>query len=99
MHQYLCHIKPQPGELLQTTISLPQDTTALIAGTVLSPRGTPQPDALVLLLRHQDGVPLSSTVTDSDGRFYFGSVEPEQLYTLLVQLEDREVRLLELTVT
>lgn len=99
MRQYVFHIKPQPGERVDTVISLPQDPSALICGTVLSPGGTPLAQALVLLLRQEDGSLQSSTVTDEDGRFYLGPVEPELLYTLRIQLEDRETRILELTLS
>lgn len=96
MGQYTCHIKPQPGEVIQTTVSLPREESALIAGTVLSPGGTPLADALVLLLRHQDGTLLCSTTTDDSGQFYLGPLAPDQLYTLRVQQEDRICRILEL---
>lgn len=99
MRQYECHIKPQPGEHIETTIPLPQDTTALITGSVHSHTGTPVPDALVLLLRHQDGMLLDSTLTDSEGRFFLGPVESDQLYTLRVQSGTHQTRILELNLS
>lgn len=99
MGQYECHIKPQAGEQIEATIPLPQDTTALITGSVQSHTGTPLSEALVLLLRHQDGTLLGSTVTDSEGRFFLGPVEADQLYSLRVQFGTHQIRILELALS
>lgn len=97
MRQYECHIKPQPGEIIETTLPLPPDSAALITGTVLSAPDTPAEDALVLLLRHEDGELLSATTTDSQGRFYLGPLPSDQLYTLRVQSGQHSTRILELS--
>ena len=98
MRQYECIIKPLPGEIVQAAVPLPRSQTALITGTVLSPPDTPVAEALVLLLRQEDGALLLSTLTDSEGRFYLGPVAPDTLYILRVQSDDLHTRILELTV-
>lgn len=98
MRHYECCIKPQPGEIISTAIPLPPESEALIIGTVQDGPDHPVSGVLVLLLRHKDGILLSSTVTDAEGRFYLGPVEPGELYTLRIQAAGVHTRILELTV-
>lgn len=98
MRQYECFIKPLPGEIIQATIPLPPESGALITGTVLASPDHPLPGALVLLLRHEDGTLLETTVTDTEGRFYLGPMTPDVLYTLRVRAQGTKTRVLELMV-
>ena len=97
MRHYECYIKPQPGEIIQTTVTLPTETAALISGRVLSQDDRPIDHALILLFQ-EDGALLQTTVTDEHGQFYLGPISPDALYRLRVQADSMHPRILELTV-
>lgn len=97
MRHYECYIKPQPGEIIQTTVTLPSETTALISGKVLAKDDRPIDHALILLFQ-EDGTLLQTTVTDAHGQFYLGPISPDTLYRLRVQFDGMHPRILELTV-
>ena len=95
MRKFTCYIKPGKGETVQVDLPLPEENFALISGKVLSPQGTPEENALVIL-RTEEGKSLFETVTDETGAYRFGPLSPDALYTLEVQKDSRTVRVVEL---
>jgi hypothetical protein len=96
MRTYSCYIKPGTGELLELTAKLPPEDHALISGLVLEDLDAPVAEALVLLLDQETGALISHTVSDDQGRFWFGSLEPDRLYALRVQKPGSKSRTVEL---
>lgn len=93
-HEY--YIKPSQGELSTATLSLPEEHSALISGTVLDSAQQPIPEALVLLLGQETGDLLMATLTDELGKYYFGPVSPDTLYKVRIQTPKLHPRILEL---
>lgn len=89
------YIKPAPGECTTATVPLPQPQSAVISGTVADDSG-PVEGALVLLLEQETRNIHAYTVSDADGRFWFGPLSGEQLYCLRVQKLDGRNRTVEL---
>ena len=85
---------------MQTTLRPEPAGAAAICGRVLGSGGRPLPGAMALLQRsREEGAPetLASCVTDEDGQFLFGPLEPEQLY--LVKIFHNSTKLRELEVS
>jgi hypothetical protein len=57
---------------------------------------SPVDDALVLLLDQETGNMISHTLSDDQGRFWLGPLDPDRLYTLRVQKQGSKVRTVEL---
>ena len=88
-------IKPAPGERVETTLLLPGSQDAVICGQVLHPDGEVAAGVLAVLFSAQSGVPLDHAVTDEAGRFCFGALAPEHLYTIHLHERHRCIRILE----
>ena len=95
MRKFTCYIKPGKGETVQVDLPLPEEDFALISGRVLSPQGTPEENALVIL-KTEEGKNLFEAITDETGSYCFGPLSPDALYTLEVQKDSRTVRVVEL---
>ncbi len=95
MRKFTCYIKPGKGETVQVDLPLPEEDFALISGRVLSPQGTPEENALVIL-KTEEGNILFEAVTDESGAYRFGPLSPDALYTVEVQKESRTVRVVAL---
>jgi hypothetical protein len=96
MRTYSCYLKPGAGEILEVAASLPPEDSALISGLVLEAPDSPVDGALVLLLDQETGNMISHTLSDDQGRFWLGPLEPDRLYTLRVQKHGSRVRTVEL---
>ncbi|MDR2615422.1 MAG: carboxypeptidase-like regulatory domain-containing protein [Oscillospiraceae bacterium] len=86
--------KPGEGSHIETRMTLRADAPA-IYGVATSPDGAPASDALVLLLRAEDKSFIDRQFTDGDGRFFFGPLEPGELYLVKIHKSGTEVRELE----
>lgn len=95
MRKFTCYIKPGKGETVHVNLPLPAEDFALISGTVLSPQGTPEENALILL-RSEDGQTIAESITDETGTYLFGPLSPDALYTIEVHKDSRTVRTVEL---
>lgn len=87
-------IKPAPGERVETTLLLPDSQDAVICGQVIHADGEAAGGVLAVLFS-PGGVPLDHAVTDEAGRFCFGALPPDQLYTIHLHERHRCVRILE----
>lgn len=96
MRSYEFYIKPAPGECTEAAVPLPQPQGSVISGRAADGHG-PVEGALVLLMEQETGKLLSYTVTDADGRFWFGPLSGEALYLLRIQKLDGQTRAVELT--
>lgn len=96
MQSYEFYIKPSPGEYVDATVPLPQAQGSIIAGLVTDQQ-SPVEGALVLLLDQESGQLLFYTVTDAQGRFWFGPLSDDALYLLRVQKLSGQTRTVELT--
>jgi hypothetical protein len=96
MRAYSCYLKPGTGETLDLSISLPPEDRALISGLALEDPDAPIAEALVLLLDQETGALISYTVSDDQGRFWFGPLVPDRLYMLRVQKPGGKARTVEL---
>lgn len=96
MRSYEFYIKPAGGEYVEASVTLPQSGYCVLSGTVTDDAGTPVEEALVLLMEQEAETPLSYTVTDEAGRFWFGPLPGDRLYFLRVQKPDGHIRTLEL---
>lgn len=96
MQSYEFYIKPSPGEYVDATVPLSSSSGAIISGLVTD-RQTPVEGALVLLLEQDSGQLLFYTVTDTQGRFWFGPLPDDTLYLLRVQKLSNQTRTVELT--
>ncbi len=90
-------IKPSPGERIETTLILPENTQATLYGQVTRADASPVSGVLVLLFPEENAAPVDQTVTDEAGRFCFGPLEPDRLYTLHLHERHRAVRVLEVS--
>lgn len=84
---------------MQTTIQPDAIQAAAISGHVLGPGRRPLPGAMVLLQRPREGAApeaVGTFITDDDGQFFFGPLEPEKLY--LVKVFHNNVKLRELEI-
>lgn len=88
-------IKPAPGERIETTLLLPAEQAAVICGQVLHPDGEPAVGVLAVLFSEASGETIDHTVTDTAGHFCFGSLTPDQLYTIHFHEKHRNIRILE----
>lgn len=95
MRKFTCYIKPGKGETVHADLLLPEEDFSMITGTVLSPRGTPEENALVLL-RSEDGNTLAEGITDETGAYLFGPLSPDILYTIEVHKDSRTLRNVEI---
>lgn len=96
MQSYEFYIKPSPGEYVDATVPLSSSSGAIISGLVTDQQ-TPVEGALVLLLEQDSGQLLFYTVTDAQGRFWFGPLSDDTLYLLRVQKLSNQTRTVELT--
>lgn len=96
MQSYEFYIKPMPGEYVEATVPLPQPQGSVISGQVMDDHG-PVEGALVLMIEQESGHLLLYTVTDAQGRFWFGPLSGETLYLLRIQKLDGQTRSVELT--
>jgi hypothetical protein len=96
MRTYSCYLKPGAGEILDLAATLPAEDSALISGLVAEASDAPVVGALVLLLDQETGNLLSHTLSDDQGRFWFGPLEPDRLYMLRVQKPGGKARTVEL---
>lgn len=96
MQSYEFYIKPSPGEYVDTTVPLSHPQGSVISGQVTDQQ-SPVEGALVLLLEQESGQLLFYTVTDAQGRFWFGPLSGETLYLLRVQKLSGQTRTVELT--
>lgn len=93
------YFRPSRGEQINTVISPAEDAASSICGRVVDARGKAVDRALVLLFRADEGdAPemLARSVTDEDGHFLFGPLEPEELYLVKVFKNDAKLRQLEI---
>ena len=97
MRSYEFYIKPAGGECAITSVKLPQSGHAVLSGRVLDQNDAPVEEALVLLLDQDTEEQLSYTVTDENGRFWFGPLPGDRLYFLRVQKTDGQTRTVELS--
>ena len=88
-------IKPAPGERVETALLLPSPQDAVICGQVLHADGEAAVGVLAVLFSEHSGSPIDHAVTDEEGRFCFGSLPPEQLYTIHLHEKHRCIRILE----
>lgn len=98
MQTFECYIKPLSGQILETAVTLPEGTSALLTGTVRSPSGHTLEGASVLLLEKETGKYVSCALTDNEGRFWLGPVPGDTLYNMKVTRPKMDIRVLELTV-
>lgn len=93
------YFRPGRGEQVNTVITpLPEERSA-VCGRVVDTRGLPVSDALVLLFRNKEGAApelISRFLTDEDGQFFFGPLEPEMLYIIKVFKNNIKIRELEI---
>ena len=92
------YFRPSRGEQITTVIRPAEDSAASICGVVADAKQKPVDGALVLLFRTSDGgAPdlLARCVTDDDGHFLFGPLEPEALYLIKVFKNGAKLRQLE----
>jgi hypothetical protein len=73
--------------LLAVTIPAYAQVSGRVTGTVLDPFGGTIPSALVSLVMPGGGAPLLTTVTTTNGIFYFSGVQPGY-YDLVVEVTD-----------
>lgn len=93
------YFRPGRGEQVRTVLQPEPEGAAVLCARALQPDGKPLVGALALLhLPQKDGAPelLACTVTDADGQFYFGPLEPERLYLVKLVQENRKLRELEI---
>lgn len=93
------YFRPGRGEQVQTTVQPEAICAGAICGYVLGPGRRPLQGAMVLLQRPREGAApeaLGSFITDDDGQFFFGPLEPEQLY--LVKVFHNNIKLRELEI-
>lgn len=93
------YFRPSRGEQINTVITPVEDPVSSICGKVADARGKAVDRALVLLFRADtDSGPelLARGITDEDGQFLFGPLEPEQLYLVKVFKNDAKLRELEI---
>ena len=91
------YFKPAEGEYIETTVRLEPEKTAAICGTVRDKNGQPQAGALVLLFRSGQGNGLIDRhVTDEDGQFSFGRLDPDVLYLIKIYKNNVKIRELEI---
>ncbi|MDR0839323.1 MAG: carboxypeptidase-like regulatory domain-containing protein [Oscillospiraceae bacterium] len=88
------YFKPGVGSHIETRVTLREDTQPAICGTVMA-GDAPAPAALVLLLRAQDRKFVDRQFTDDDGQFFFGPLEPDELYLVKIHRSGTEIRELE----
>ena len=84
---------------METTVQPEPIHAAAICGRVLDAGGRPLRGAMVLLQRTRESEApetLGSFMTDEDGQFLFGPLEPEQLYR--VKVFHNQVKLRELEI-
>lgn len=98
MQTFECYIKPLSGQILETAVTLPAGSTALLTGTVSCHTGHSLAGASVLLLEKETGKYVSCALTDSEGRFWLGPIPGDTLYILRVTQSQMDVRVLEVTV-
>ena len=96
------YIKPSEGEIIETTVKLTNEKTSIIKGLVKNESGTGAANACVLLYdtlgkSAVDEYELKEvTVTDADGHFILGPVEPSVFYAVYIYKNDVKTRELEL---
>lgn len=91
------YFKPAEGEYIETNVRLVPEKTAAICGTVRDKSDKPQQGALVLLFKSgQENVLLGRHITDEDGQFSFGPLEPDVLYLIKVYKNSIKIRELEI---
>jgi hypothetical protein len=89
------YFKPGAGSYIETRVTLRADAQPAVCGCVTSDDGFPAPGALVLLLRAADRGFIDRQFTDEDGQFFFGPLEPEELYLVKIHKPGAAVRELE----
>ncbi len=93
------YFRPAKGEQINTVIAPSPDGRAAICGRVVDKKGAPVADALALLFKpseHSAPEILAAAITDSDGQFIFGPLEPETLYLVKIFKNDIKLRELEI---
>lgn len=91
------YFRPSRGEQITTVIRPAEDPAASICGVITDSREKAVDGALVLLFRTGEGGPelLARCVSDDDGHFMFGPLEPESLYLIKVFKNSTKLRQLE----
>ena len=88
-------IKPAPGERIETTLVLEPAESASLCGLTLRADGTPVGGVLALLYADDGATPIDQAVSDEAGRFCFGPLEADRLYTIHLHERHRAIRVLE----
>ena len=87
--------RPAQGECVQTSVALQEQNQSAVTGTVTDSTGKAVKDACAVLCK-RDGEVLAMFFTQEDGRFYFGPLEPGQLYLVRVFRSGVKLRELEI---
>ncbi|MDL2300259.1 hypothetical protein LJC01_01285 [Clostridiaceae bacterium OttesenSCG-928-D20] len=93
------YIRPAKGEQVYTVVEPNAEEKAAICGKVVDIKGGAVEAALVLLFQSADNGEsrlISRFLTDEDGYFLFGPLEPETLYLIKVFKNDIKIRELEI---
>ncbi len=96
------YIKPSEGEIIETVVKLTQGKSSILRGFVKGEDGSAVSDACVLLYdtlgkSNTDEYTLKeAALTDSDGHFILGPIEPSVLYAVYIYKNDLKKRELEL---
>lgn len=93
LHFYI-HMKP--GERVETDLTLPPDSGAILTGVVRRADGRPASDAVILALDGETGEPRCHCVTNWDGRYVLGPLSPA-LYELCVHDGSAPIRTVDLS--
>ena len=91
------YFRPARGEQVTTVIRPEEEASASICGVITDSREKAVDGALVLLFRSGEGAPelLARCVSDDDGHFMFGPLEPESLYLIKVFKNSTKLRQIE----
>ncbi len=92
------YIKPNAGEVLQTTITLQTSPPPALLGTVLSHNQKPLTGALVALYHANEDapdVPITACYTDAQGQFALGNLQAGRLYHVRIVQDTTDLRIVE----
>ena len=98
MQDFKFYCKPAPGERIETALTIPPDTSAVIHGVLTDPDGVPLSSVLVLLFRVEEEAPpvlIAQITTDADGHFAFGGLLGDTLYQVKLFPHNTRMRTLE----